>query len=360
MNSTIGVIGGMGNEAMADLASNLDSISNSDKYGYVFYGNSRQAFTPKEADGEWESGDDPLLRKRETGGFTAALLQNCGAVRAGLSCNGAHPLFRDIYDELDTEFIDMIEETAASADEEAGVLVLGTKRTLKKRLYDDFLESNGISTFQPTPENRSKLMDSIYDPEFGIKTGVVTNRAENLLCEIISEECTRNPDIDTVVLGCTELPIAINTDSIERLTESGALPSHLEFIDPTQVLANALLSGEFDNSAPQKVSLDSYRGNYLDYHPPFTCRVDSLAMVDQFQTRLVEWTMDYFQKRGEHVGGSYMHLPTLFFVNYADQIPLDTNSLNLTVHNYQTVPEEPDSQIQDALQHNFETVSHLL
>jgi len=360
MMPTIGVVGGMGNEAMADLAAKLNNFSESDEYSYVFYGNSRQAFTPEEADGEWEPGDDPLLRKRETGGFTAAVLQNCGAVRAGLACNGAHPLFRDLFANLETEFVDMIAETATTAADEAGVLVLGTKRTLKKRLYDESLEAAGIATFQPTVENRSRLMDSIYNPEYGIKTGVVTQRASELLCTIISEECDRHPEIDTVVLGCTELPLALNTTSVSRLTDAGMLPDHLEFIDPTEVLAKALLSSGLGGSKPSAVSLSAYQGEHLDYHPPFTCRVDSLTMMDEFQSRLVEWSMDYFQERDAHVGGSYMHMPTLFFVDYNNSIPLDTDALDITVHEYDHVPDEPDTHVQEALRRNFEAVSHLL
>ncbi|MFB6089607.1 MAG: aspartate/glutamate racemase family protein, partial [Halobellus sp.] len=182
MTSTIGVVGGMGNEAMADLAANLDDFDGSADHSYVFYGNSRQAFTPAEADDEWEEGDVPLLRKRHTGEFTAALLEALGAGRVGLACNDAHPLYRDIFADRDAEFVDMIAETARVPDGDDGVLVLGTKRTLQKRIYDDDLEAAGIETFQPTPENRSRLMDVIYDPEFGIKTGEVTERAEGLLC----------------------------------------------------------------------------------------------------------------------------------------------------------------------------------
>lgn len=360
MMPTIGVVGGMGNEAMADLAANLDGMPDSGRYSYVFYGNSRLAFTPKEADGEWERGDDPLLRKRETGGFTTAVLQNCGAVRAGLSCNDEHPRFREIFADLGIEFVDMIAETAATAADEAGVLVLGTKRTLNKKLYDDSLKTAGIDTFQPTAENRSRLMSAIYNPEYGIKTGVVTQRAEKMLCDILSEECDRHPAIDTVVLGCTELPLALNSESVRRLTDSGMLPTHLEFIDPTQVLAKALLSGHSDPTLPSKVSLNAYQGEHLDYHPPFTCRVNSLSMLDDLQSQLVEWTMEYFQERDAQVGGSYMHLPTLFFVDYNEPIPLDTDALNIDVQEYNTVPEEPDRHIEEALRRNFEAVSHLL
>jgi aspartate/glutamate racemase len=360
MTPTIGIIGGMGNEAMADLAGNIDNITGSEEHRYVLYGNSRQAFTPVEADGEWEKGDEPLLRKRHTGEFTAALLQKLGAVRAGLACNGAHPLFRDIYDGLDTDFVDMIAETAVTTDDDAGVLVLGTKRTLKKRLYDDDLEAAGIDTFQPPPENRGKLMDVIYDPEFGIKTGEITQQAESLLCELIREECGRNPAIDTVVLGCTELPLAINEDSIPRLTDAGALPDHLRFIDPTRVLADALLAGEIDETPPEPISIDSYRGEYLDYHPPFTCAVDSLDNMEVFQSRLIEWTMEYFQSRDAHVGGSYMHMPTLFFVNYDDGPAVKLDGLDITLHRYESIPDEPDEQIEAALRRNFEAVADII
>jgi hypothetical protein len=46
MDATVGVIGGMGNEAMADLAENMAGRPESDGRRFVLYGNSRQAFTP--------------------------------------------------------------------------------------------------------------------------------------------------------------------------------------------------------------------------------------------------------------------------------------------------------------------------
>lgn len=357
MTPTIGVVGGMGNEAMADLAANIASIEGSDEHAYVLYGNSRQAFTPAEADGEWEAGDPPLLRKRQTGAFTATLLQNLGASRIGLSCNGAHPLFRELVGELDAEFVDMIAETAAVPDDDDGVLVLGTKRTLEKRLYDDDLEAAGIETFQPTPGNVDRLMDVIYDPEFGIKTGTVTDRAEALLCELIREECARHPGIDTVVLGCTELPLALSPEAVRRLRHGGALPERLTFIDPTEVLAESLFRG-IDGGEPGSAPL-STDDPHLDYDPPFSCRVGSLTEMVSLQSKLIEWTMEYFDRRGEGVGGSYLHLPTLFFVGYDRPLPIDLDALDITIHEYETVPSEPDAAIRDALERNFDAVSDL-
>lgn len=359
MNATIGVVGGMGNEAMADLAANVASLDGSADHSYVLYGNSRQAFTPEEADQEWEPGDPPLLRKRATGEFTAALLQNLGAAQIGLSCNGAHPLFRDIFRDLDADFVDMIAETARVPAVDDGVLVLGTSRTLEKRLYDDDLEAAGVEAFQPTPRNVDRLMDVIYDPEFGIKTGTVTDRAEGLLCELVREECDRHPAIDTVVLGCTELPLALTPESIPRLKEEGALPEHLTFVDPTQVLAERLLD-DADDAEPPSVSLAVDDSPHLDYDPPFAACVGSLSEMVTLQSNLIEWTMEYFADRGASVGGSYLHLPTLFFVDYDRPIPLDLDALDLAVQEYDAIPSEPDDAIERALERNFEQVSHLL
>jgi len=359
MNSTIGVVGGMGNEAMADLAANVASLDGASDHSYVLYGNSRQAFTPEEADREWEAGDPPLLRKRATGEFTAALLQNLGASRIGLSCNGAHPLFRDIFRDLDAEFVDMIAETARVPASDDGVLVLGTSRTLEKRLYDDDLEAAGVEAFQPTPENVDQLMDVIYDPEFGIKTGTVTDRAEGLLCELIREEYERNPAIDTVVLGCTELPLALTPERVPRLKQAGELPTHLTFVDPTQVLAERLLA-DVDDETPPSVPLDVDDSPNLDYDPPFAARVESLSEMVTLQSNLIEWTMEYFADRGASVGGSYLHLPTLFFVDYDRPIPVDLDDFDVTVHDYASVPSEPDETIRRGLERNFERVSHLI
>lgn len=78
-------------------------------------------------------------------------------------------------------------------------------------------------------------------------------------------------------------------------------------------------------------------------------------MVD-LQSKLVEWTAEYFHERDATVGGSYLHLPTLFFVDYDRPIPVDTDELDITVQEYDSVPEEPDAAIERALARNFEQV----
>jgi aspartate/glutamate racemase len=356
MDATVGVIGGMGNEAMADLAENMAGRPESDGRRFVLYGNSRQAFTPAEAGGDWAAGDPPLRRKRRTGEFTAAVIHSLGADVAGLACNDQHPLFREIYAESGANFVDMIDETAATAAGDDGALVLGTKRTLDQRLYDERLERHGVSAYQPTPENRTRLMNAIYDPEYGIKTGQITSRARAQLCEVVTTETERH-GVRNVVLGCTELPLLFSADRITALEAAGHVPSGLRFLDPTDVLARALV-----NAAPPSESVSppdptAFVGEFCDYHPPFACAVDDLSRAADVQSELIERTEAYFERQGKSVTGSYTHLPTLFLVGYERPVSLP-NGLDVPVRD----PADPGfgSAMRTAIAENYDAVAEYL
>lgn len=352
----IGIIGGMGNEAMADLASNMAQRPESEDLQCVLYGNSRQAFTPTEAEGEWAEGDPPLKRKRQTGEFTAALIHSLGADVAGLACNDQHPLFREIYADSNAKFVDMIDETALAADGDGGALVLGTKRTLEKRLYDERLERQDVSPYQPTPENRDRLMEAIYNPEYGIKTGEITQRARETICDVVTTETDRH-GVRNVILGCTELPLLFSEDRIPTLETAGHIPSDLRFIDPTDVLARALVGVSAPSSTPERPDPTDFFGEFCDYHPPFTCTVDDLSQAVEIQSEIIDATEEYFDEQGDSVAGSYMHLPTLFLVNYNEPFSLP-DELNITVRD----PAEPGFRetMQTSIAKNHESVSEHL
>lgn len=355
MRLNIGVIGGMGNEAMVDLAGNMADRSASDDVQCVLYGNSRQAFTPVEADGEWEEGDPPLQRKRETGKFTAALIHTLGAEVAGLSCNDQHPLFREIYADMDADFVDMIDETAMAINDH-GALVLGTKRTLQERLYDKQLEQRGVSAYQPTPENRERLMQAIYDPEYGIKTGEITDRAREDICDIVTAETERH-GVESVVLGCTELPLLFSDERTPELQSAGAVPEELHFVDPTDILAAALLQAEGPTRSLSSPDPTEFFGEFCDYHPPFTCVAESLERVAEIQSNIINRTEEYFKRQGDSVVGSYMHVPTLFLVNH-DRPNSMPAALDITVHD--PMASGFDDEMQEAIAENYESVSEYL
>ncbi|WP_419778795.1 aspartate/glutamate racemase family protein [Maridesulfovibrio sp.] len=310
--NVIGIVGGLGNEAMVDLARKIILVQGFAGNSYLFYGNSRLAYKAHEVGRQWKPDDEPELRKRATAEHTARMMQFFGCGPVGLSCNSAHELFREVMASLPLTFVDMIHETARSL-EGVGmkVLVLGVDSLLNSGLYHRALEQYGIEAVSPSSSNMVKVMSAIYDTEFGIKTAKITPESENLLCGVIREECQRQ-GCGAVVLGCTELPLALTPESCARFKEQGLIPSELMVVDASAVLAKSLVNA--GGHAASFDSLDMTPAAHVDWFAPATFRLDTLDELVKVQDDIIRLSVEYLASKGRKIEGSYMHLPTLFAV----------------------------------------------
>lgn len=173
----------------------------------------------------------------------ARQLEAAGAVVAGMPCNTAHaaPIFDTLTDELRASghrirLLHMIEETARFLREEVGDLrrvgLLSTLAVYRFRLYADALEAHGMQTVAPDEKVQEEVVNrTIFDPIFGLKaeSNPVTPKARQNLLDAI--EHLRERGAEAVILGCTELPLAVTEPRV------GDVP----VVDPTTVLARALI-----------------------------------------------------------------------------------------------------------------------
>lgn len=329
--NVVGIIGGLGNEAMVDLAKKIQLVPGYEQNCYVFFGNSRLAYKPHEIGQKWSPDDEPELRKKATAEHTSRMMQYLGCGPVGLACNSAHELFREVMSDLPLTFVDMIYETAQSLKSVGTkVLVLGVDSLVESGLYHRALEKYGVEAVSPSAENMVKVMSAIYDTGFGIKTAKITPEAENLLCEVIADECARQ-GCGAAVLGCTELPLALTAASCTRFKDQGSIPNDLKIVDASDVLAQSLVKAVADASSSD--SMDMTPAADVDWFSPVTFMVDSLDELVVVQEKVIRLTIEHLDKAGKKLEGSYMHLPTLFAVGnvpgFADRAAkLDLNMLN--------------------------------
>ncbi|MCP4956782.1 MAG: aspartate/glutamate racemase family protein [Photobacterium aquimaris] len=327
----IGVIGGMGNEAMVDLMLKMASLPTHSDYQFVAFGNSRLAYKPQEVMQQWLPTDIPELRKYDTAAYTLRLMQYLAVDQLGLACNSAHELFRRILPEIPVTFVDMIQQTATSLQGcQDTVLVMGVNSLIESKLYQTALTEQGIKATQPSVDNQAKIMEAIYNPNFGIKTAQITKQAEILLCEVICDEIATQ-GCSKVILGCTELPLALTASSCQRFKAQGILPENVEVIDASMALAQALVSIQ-GQTEPLTQPLTTYQGQHLDWVQPLAFRVSSLAEGIEIQQRIFDYTVDYLTARNQSLAGSYFHLPTLFFSASATDIEHKLHALDIDVY----------------------------
>lgn len=169
-------------------------------------------------------------------------LEQLGAAVAAIPCNTAHApaIFDAILRELhaassNVKFLHMVKEVSAFLNQQLPhtrrVGVLSTTGTYRANIYPAALAPAGFQVIVPDAGFQERVVHAaVYDPAYGIKaTGQPTATARhNLLAGI---DHLREKGAEVVVLGCTEMPLAITEPQIEGIM----------VIDPTLILARALI-----------------------------------------------------------------------------------------------------------------------
>jgi aspartate racemase len=203
-NLTVGVLGGMGPYATLAffkcILDNTPAQKDWDHLRVVIDNNPRipsrtRAFLYGEAD------PVPMMVK------STNALRDAGADFVVLPCNSAHYFLPRLLKEVDIPFIDMIEQTCSNivALHVKKVGLLAGEVTVKARLYEQRLEEHGINVLQ-VPDEEQPLVRSVIED---VKQNVITNVTHMNIQSLVSGLERRGAE--AVILGCTELPMAIES-----------------------------------------------------------------------------------------------------------------------------------------------------
>lgn len=225
MKKTIGILGGMGPLATADLYRKIvlltDAGCDNDHIRVFIDSNCR---IPDRTAAILSGGADPLPE------MVSALrnLEKCGAECIIMPCNTAHYFLPALQAQTAIPFISMLEATAracAAAYPGKRAAILATRGTLATGLYERALEKEGVDFLLPDEPQRDVLMHLIYEV---VKAARPLAPEADLWAQLLEQ--LRRAGADYFILGCTELPIIADT-----------LPAPGPFIDPTAELAKAAI-----------------------------------------------------------------------------------------------------------------------
>lgn len=165
-----------------------------------------------------------------------------GCAVAGIPCNTAHaPVLLDrLREALEIEgrklrllhivdtIVAMVQERVPGAQV---VGVLATTSAIESRLHDVGLEAAGMDAVVPEADVQAEVEAAIFDAAWGLKakSNPPTVQAREVLLRGIAH--LRASGAEAVILGCTELPLAVPEP------EYGGLP----LINSTRALARALI-----------------------------------------------------------------------------------------------------------------------
>lgn len=217
---TIGILGGMGPLATCDLFRKIIEVTKSDcdqQHVRVCIDSNTAIADRTKAILEHSADPVPEMVK------SAVRLQGMGGDVLIMSCNTAHYFYDKLIPFVDIPFINMLDETAdvlvKKGIKKAGLLA--ADGTLQSGVYEHALSRRGIAVEIPSKENQWYVMSMIYD---GVKAG---KKLEDASGFIMAAEELLNKGAQTLILGCTELPVAFAEYGFQFPT-----------IDPTLILAS--------------------------------------------------------------------------------------------------------------------------
>jgi len=221
MQKSIGIIGGMGPLATADLFQKIilsTEASCDNEHIRVFIDcNSSIPDRPKAI---LHGGKDPIPEIAKT----IEILANCGADCLIMPCNTAHYYLPQLKLLTAIPIISILDVTADACVEKfpgkrAGLL--GTNALIHTGVYGEVLKKDGVDFIIPTNEIQKLVDECIYAVKGGKDVFSLRVNMERIISELKA---------DYYILGCTELPIIVESLNLD-----------IKYIDPTQKLAEAAI-----------------------------------------------------------------------------------------------------------------------
>jgi aspartate racemase len=226
----IGILGGMGPEATADLfhkiIKNTEATKDQDHLRILVDNNPK---IPDRTPAMLGSGRSPLPMMIET----ARNLEAAGADFIVIPCVSAHYFIAELRERIAIPVISIIDEVADEVERRRPgarrVGLMATTGTIKTGLFQDRLREGGLEVLVPPPEDQEDLVMSAIYGESGIKAGFISpeNRAKILK----ASKALIGKGVQGIIGGCTEIPLVIQGPDLE-----------VAFFDSLNILALAAIS----------------------------------------------------------------------------------------------------------------------
>ena len=200
---TIGIIGGMGPLATADLFRKIvlnTKATTDQEHIRILIDNNTDI--PDRTEAIINNGKNPVPQLTKS----AVALWAMGAQILVMPCNTAHYFRSEVQKNVDIPILSMIEITGKSLLKKGikTVGLLATEGTINSGIYQDVFMKMGIEMIVPDEDGQIAITNLIYN---GVKAGKkdydVTS-AREVMQNMIEHGA------ETLVLGCTELPVAVD------------------------------------------------------------------------------------------------------------------------------------------------------
>jgi len=157
-----------------------------------------------------------ILEARDWGNLTNWLverveaLQRAGAEFAVIGSNTPHIVFEDVRSRSPIPMLSIIEETCNKAQglglKKLGLM--GTKFTMQSDFFLKSFHNRGMSVIVPREADQQLIHDRLFSE---IERGIIKDSTREELISIVKRMIDKD-HIDSIILGCTELPLILDRD----------------------------------------------------------------------------------------------------------------------------------------------------
>ena len=157
------------------------------------------------------------------------ILQEAGAEFGAIAANTAHIVFDEIQAASAIPLIGIVDETCkrAKAQGYKKLIVFGTGFTMKSGMYEEKCAKYGIEAIVPGEDDRQTIHNIIFP---NLEVGIVLESEREAILSI-AQDMIKEHKADALVLGCTELPLAIKDGDL-----------NIPLLDTTAIHIDAILN----------------------------------------------------------------------------------------------------------------------
>lgn len=140
--------------------------------------------------------------------FRLAALHRAGAEFAVIASNTPHVVFAEVARRSPLPLLSIVEETCGKA-ESLGLKrpgLMGTRFTMAADFFREPCRARGMSLFLPSPEEQQRIHEKLFSE---IEVGIIKDSTRQELLAIV-EKMVEREAIDSLILGCTELPLILD------------------------------------------------------------------------------------------------------------------------------------------------------
>lgn len=222
----IGIIGGLGPEATVDYYNLIiDAFKNgSGDLNYpeiIIYSVNMSEFLGLMKEKKYDQATSKIVEKAES-------LKRAGADFAAITANTPHLLFDSIAAQSPLPLLSIVEATCKECIKKGykRTALLGTGFTMNASFYPDVFSRYGIEVIFPGLADKEIINQKLFSE---IELGIFRDDTRQILIAIM-KKMVKEQGVDSVILGCTELPLILTEESYAGLPMLNTTKIHVDEI----------------------------------------------------------------------------------------------------------------------------------